>query len=63
MLKIINKRKFQKPSNLKFTKVEDGVTVGHYFNCDESDYETFKDDKIAEGFTFDSNKDPEPISE
>jgi|TARA_B100001094_G_scaffold328586_1_gene389320 hypothetical protein len=50
-------------SNLKFTKVEDGVTVGYYFNCEESDYETFKADKESEGYTFDSNKTPEPISE
>jgi hypothetical protein len=49
--------------NLKFTKVEDGVTVGYYFNCDEDDYDTFKAAKIAEGYTFDSNKTPEPISE
>ena len=49
--------------NLKFTKVEDSVTVGYYFNCEEADEDTFKAAKVAEGYTVDSLKSPPPIEE
>ena len=47
--------------NLKFSKGtdSDGHDISFYFNCEDSDETTFKEAKVADGYTFVEKKDPD----